>query len=214
MSNQLDHQVKTFILASMSPRRKELLAYLGIPFEQKPSNCDETPTIRRPREMVQELAHRKADFIARELSKEGRRNLLVVGSDTTVSINNTILEKPADNNEAKKMLKLLSGKTHQVYTGVSLIHVSEEGHCDEVFNFCEKTDVLFDHLTDTTLDSYLRSEHVLDKAGAYGIQGMALSFISGINGCFASVMGFPLARFKKELFTYLEENQFQLSHKS
>lgn len=167
------------ILASNSPRRKELLSMLGYEFEIRPSECDESTDIKNPSELVKELSLRKARAVNR-LSSD-----TVIGSDTVVAINGEILGKPQDTNAAANMLKMLSGKTHTVYTGVSILQgeteITEAVSCD----------VTFKKMSDEEIAYYIQSGEPMDKAGAYGIQGKGSAYVEKINGDYFAVVGFP-----------------------
>ncbi|UII55041.1 Maf family protein [Cytobacillus spongiae] len=177
------------ILASASPRRKELLENLHLTFQVISSDVDETFNEKlTPSDVVMELALRKARDIR---AKHG--NSYVIGSDTVVVSNQQILGKPTDSDEAYKMLKMLSGQTHSVYTGVAIVAP------EKLVNFYEKTDVEFWELTDEEIESYIRTGEPMDKAGAYGIQGLGSLLVKKIEGDYFSVVGLPLSRTIREL---------------
>ena len=178
-----DH-MKTLILASSSPRRKELLENLQIPFEVLSSNVDESynPELT-PEEIVKELALRKAKNVA-----EKRPSDYVIGSDTVVVSDGKVLGKPENQEHAVQMLKSLSGRTHSVYTGVSIFTPNEH------IEFYEKTDVMFWELTDDEINGYVATGEPFDKAGAYGIQGFGSMLVKKINGDYFSVVGLPLSK--------------------
>lgn len=177
---------KNIILASASPRRRELLEQIGVKFIVKPSTCEEVITDNIPSKAVMSLARQKAEDIA-----ETEKNALIIGSDTIVSINNIILGKPKDKNDAYKMLKMLQGATHQVFTGVCVINKSD----DEIkyYEFYSKTDVTFYKMSDTQINTYIESKEPMDKAGAYGIQGKSAVYIEKITGDYNTVVGLPVA---------------------
>ena len=178
------------ILASTSPRRRELLGLLGLPFEVVASRYDESllsPDGLTPPEYVTRLAHGKASEVAART--EG--GALVIGADTTVILDGATLNKPADAGDARRMLRLLSGRTHQVYTGLCLIPV-QNGVAGVAQTDHAVTDVTFDALTEEIIAAYVAGGEPLDKAGAYGIQGKALSFIPAIQGDYFNVVGLPL----------------------
>ena len=173
------------ILASTSPRRRELLALLGVPFEVVASAYNEdalSPLDLSPQEYVLTLARGKASEVAARYGEEK----LIIGADTTVVLDGDFLNKPVDDADATRMLRALSGRTHQVYTGLCLIHGST------VLTNYAVTDVTFDTLTDTVIAAYVATGEPRDKAGAYGIQGKALSFIPGVQGDYFNVVGLPL----------------------
>ena len=178
------------VLASVSPRRRELLGLLGLPFEVVASGFDEealAPGVLAPAEYVTRLAIGKASEVAARTGGDA----LVIGADTTVILDGATLNKPVDAEDARRMLRLLSGRTHQVYTGLCLIAV-RDGALGEVRTDHAVTDVTFDVISGETIAAYVASGEPLDKAGAYGIQGKALSFIPDIAGDYFNVVGLPL----------------------
>ncbi len=186
------------ILASASPRRKELLKYAVPEFEVIPADVDETVPGHIPvKKSAEYLAVKKAEHIA-ELYPDS----LVIGCDTVVIIDGEILGKPADETDAERMLKMLSGKTHSVVTGVCII--SE----DKRKSFSEETLVRFYPLTDEEIRGYIATGDPMDKAGAYGIQGEGCVLIEGISGDFFTVVGLPAARLKRELAEFGVKNIF------
>ncbi len=181
--------MKNLILASSSPRRKELLETLRLTFAISSSDVDESfdPALS-PEEVVKELANRKAQAVFKE-----NPDAFVIGSDTIVVANNRILGKPADEAEAISMLKSLSGTKHDVFTGVSIVSPTSST------SFFEKTEVWFWELTDAEIQSYVKSGEPLDKAGAYGIQQLGSMLVKKINGDYFAVVGLPVARTVREL---------------
>mgnify|MGYP001159280413 FL=1 len=205
----------TVILASGSPRRRELLASLGIRFTIRPPQVDETvsPGLT-PGETVEQLAWKKGRAIVEqlltgqphvtgtekgrdtELPQEKKGPVLVIASDTVVVLDNQILGKPADEEDARHMLRRLSGRRHQVYSGLALFEVGKEyrerlGHA--------RTDVQFCRLSDETIRRYVATGEPLDKAGSYAIQGLGATLVEGIHGDYFNVVGLPLALFGKFL---------------
>lgn len=181
------------ILASASPRRKELLQQAGFTFQTHPSTIEEQRTKSEPDELAQELAFQKAADIYNSLKNTyGQNDFLVIGADTIVSYNGEIFGKPEDEQEAFDMLKLLSDRTHQVYTGIALI-MKKEGKKD-ISLFCERTDVTFFPINDYALKEYIRTGDSMDKAGAYGIQGAFAVHVKEIKGDYNNVVGLPIAR--------------------
>lgn len=177
------------ILASASPRRQELLKYIFKKFEIKPADVDETLDKNIKAENVAEyLARKKAGFIAEKYPEA-----LVIGSDTTVVIDNNILGKPNDKEDARRMLNTLSGKIHKVITGVSVFYKGKE------LSFSEVTEVVFFNLLKDEIEEYLKTDEWKDKAGAYGIQGKAGMFVEKINGDYNNVVGLPVARLNRYL---------------
>ncbi len=179
------------ILASASPRRRELLAQAGLSFTVESANVSEDV---QPGESaatyVQRLSVEKAQAVwaAHKSLDTPDDPLVVIGADTTVLCNHEILGKPVDQADARRMLGLLSGRTHQVLTGIAI--VSRIAPLSDV----EITQVYFDLITEKEMATYLASGEPLDKAGAYGIQGYAARWIPKIEGCYFNVMGLPIAR--------------------
>ncbi|MGG3521992.1 Maf family protein [Bacillus pseudomycoides] len=181
--------MKKLILASGSPRRKELLELAGVPFEIVASEIEETiGAYSSPADIVMSLALQKASAVV-----ENHEDSVVLGADTIVTYESRILGKPKDEAEAKEILQLLSGKTHEVYTGVALI--SKE----KTVTFYERTEVTFWELTEEEIDAYIATKEPLDKAGSYGIQGKGSIFVQHIQGDYYSVVGLPIARLVREL---------------
>ncbi|CDQ24531.1 Maf family protein [Halobacillus karajensis] len=183
--------MKRLILGSQSPRRKDLLHLAGYDFEVRPSRAEEImEKTLSPDEAVLYLARFKAEAISL------KENEVLLTSDTVVVQDNEILGKPADLQEARNHLKRLSGRTHQVYTGVCISTVEEQKE------FFVLTDVTFFPLTDDEIDDYIETGEVWDKAGSYGIQGKGALFVEKIHGDYYSVVGLPLARVVRELKTF------------
>jgi len=180
------------ILASRSPRRRKLLAQLGLDFEVHPSDLDENATNHRlPEQLVEQLALEKARTVAARFPEA-----LTLGADTIVVLDGDVLNKPADEAEARAMLRRLSGRTHTVYTGVALVHPASQR---EVVDY-EATQVTFAPLTDAEIDAYVATGSPLDKAGAYGIQDdYGAVFIRRIEGDYYNVVGLPLHRLYRML---------------
>lgn len=185
---------KKLILASASPRRHELLRGLFINFDIESANIDENIEISSPKKLVEQLAYRKAKFI---LDKHIDEDVIVLGADTVVVLDDKVLGKPADKKEAKQMLENLSSKEHSVLTGYALVDHKKK------FVSSEKTLVRFDKIDKDLLDLYLSTGESMDKAGAYGIQGQALSFISNVSGSYANVVGLPVHSVLQDLKTFL-----------
>lgn len=180
---------RKIILASGSPRRKELMGMICPDFEIRVSNAEEKadPSLS-PAELVMSLARQKGCAI-----DTGNENELIVSADTVVELDGRILGKPHTAGRAKEMLKDLSGKTHRVFTGVYLVSGKKE------ICFYECTEVEFYSLTDEEIDEYTATGEPLDKAGAYGIQGKGCTLVKKINGDYYNVVGFPVARVKRAL---------------
>lgn len=186
------------ILASASPRRAELLSRLGFPFETIPSGTsEEIVEALAPAQHVLEIAKRKTQAVASKT-----QNAIVIGADTVVVINNTILEKPRDADHATEMLALLSGKTHQVLTGLVLTNTNtSQTHTDVAI-----THVTMRHLTPNDIQRYVATGDPLDKAGAYAAQGLSAIFIESISGCFYNVVGLPLTKLWTMLHTLCDQS--------
>lgn len=179
------------ILASGSPRRKEFMSYLGIPFEVEIPNIDESPLQgETPSELVLRLSSLKADYISKK-----HDDTVVVAADTVVCFNGMILGKPSSRDDAFRMIKMLQGQTHTVYTGVTV----QKGSL--VRSKVVSTEVGFDPLDDDFIRNYAASGECDDKAGAYAIQGIASIFISEVKGSVSSVVGLPI----NEVVKFLRE---------
>jgi len=181
------------VLASGSPRRKELLERLFTgELQILPAEGEEVPPVGAgPDEIVKVLSEAKAREVARKCGRED----LVIAADTIVWLGGKLLGKPADEAEAARMLHALSGQDHEVYTGVTLIHG------DTVLSEAEMTKVSFRNMTDREIEAYIRSGEPMDKAGAYGIQGLGSVFVRKIEGDFFNVMGLPVCRLGEMLKT-------------
>jgi septum formation protein len=180
-----------FILASTSPRRSELLSLLAVDFRVVASEAEEVAHEHlTPREVCQLNAHRKARAVAKK-----NPDALVLGADTLVFLGGEIFGKPRDQAEAERMLLKLQGKTHQVVTGVSLIHLRQ--HREKIF--AVSTEVLFHPLTSAQIKYYLSQMNPTDKAGAYAIQERGELIVAEIAGSFSNVVGLPVERLREEL---------------
>jgi len=178
------------VLASASPRRRELLTQAGYSFEVRPAHIPEDPRDGEdPIAYVTRLAREKAEVVFRELSANGSADeaLVILGADTTVTLDNHILGKPEDAADATRMLRMLSDRSHHVITGVAV--VTSEG----VEVAAEVTAVRFLSLADEEIAAYVATGEPMDKAGAYGIQGLAARWIPRVEGCYFNVVGLPLA---------------------
>ena len=171
---------KRIVLASASPRRRELLGKMGVRFDILVSDVDESFD-GAPQDGVREIACRKARAVF-----SMAQDAVVIGADTLVVIDGCALGKPKDRADAKRMLQALSGREHDVYTGVCVI--DSDGEQARV----ERTGVVFRPLTDEAIETYLDTDEPYDKAGAYAIQGLASAFIEGFNGSYENVVGFPV----------------------
>lgn len=192
---------KSIVLASGSPRRRELLTMLFDEFEVIVSDCQETVTSQDPEKVTEELAMQKAEAVAESLPPS-TDTVIVIGADTVVSIDGKILGKPAGQQQAVDMLRMLSGKSHNVSTGVALVWL-ENGRQIRLKSFSETTKVRVAELTEEEIISYANTNEPYDKAGAYGIQGMFGKHIQGIEGDYNNVVGLPVHRLYQELKDFL-----------
>ncbi len=181
------------ILASASPRRKELLRLLEIPYRIVPALGEEQAVSALPWETVEQLSAQKACEVAGCYP-----DCWVLGADTVVAFGEEIFGKPADEQEAYRMLRRLQGNTHQVYTGVTLLKRNRDGG-REAHTFHEKTDVEVYPMSDQELWAYIRTGEPMDKAGAYGIQGKFCLYVKGIRGNYQNVVGLPVSRLYDEM---------------
>ena len=177
------------ILASASDRRKDILSQVGISYKVMPSSIDEDAIqADTPAALVEALSAAKAEDIAERLTK----NFVIIGADTVVVKDNSILGKPSDEAEAAKMLQMLQGNRHEVYTGVTLISVSPEGK-GLIDTFHVRTIVDMIPMTAAQIDAYIKTGEPMDKAGAYGIQGRGAAYIQDIAGDYYNVVGLPIS---------------------
>jgi septum formation protein len=177
----------SLVLASASPRRAELLRSIGARFAAEPADVDETPARdEQATDYVVRLARAKAGAVAGD-------DRVVVGADTTVVVDDEILGKPADVREARHMLRRLSGRAHEVHTGLAVAAPPGPGHDAHLVTACVTTHVWMADLDDATIDWYVGTGEPLDKAGGYGIQGAAGLFIPYLHGSYQNVVGLPLA---------------------
>ena len=197
------NQVK-IILASASPRRRELLGQIGLDFEVRVSNVEEKVTAVEPGLVVEELSEQKAEAVLAELACE--EDVLVIGADTVVAAKGRILGKPSDEKDAIRMLEELSGESHEVYTGVTLLYRSFRGEasCVQRHVFHERTKVSFYPMSPQEIGFYAASGECMDKAGAYGLQGLCARYIQGIEGDYNNVVGLPVGRLYQEIKRLLQ----------
>lgn len=192
------------VLASSSPRRKDILKKINLKFDVRPSTIIEDYSISlNPLKMAEYWALQKARSIVPH-----QKNSIIIGADTIVDLEKKIMGKPANPIEAGKMLKALSGKQHIVHTGVAL-------RCEflnKEISFVESTKVYFYKLNDDWIDQYVSTRMPMDKAGAYGIQDWSSIFVKKINGCYNNVVGFPLARFIQLIYSDNIRQEFQLDN--
>lgn len=205
--------MKRIILGSASPRRRELLEQIGIEFEIVVSGGEERYHSQEPMEIVKELALMKAENVAEEMLKAQRKklinsskcdvcdlgldeeklqNLVIIGADTIVVSDGEILGKPADEEDAFRMIRGLQGREHQVYTGVAVLDYSEYGE-KRVLNHAEETKVFVHAMDAEEIREYISTGEPMDKAGAYGIQGRFAAYIDRIEGDYYNVVGLPVA---------------------
>ena len=172
----------TLILASASPRRRELMALTGLPFTVDAPDVDESCSLP-PREAVKELSRRKALAASRL-----HPGCVILAADTLVAVDDTALGKPRDAGDAFRMLRSLSGRWHQVYTGVTVVDAKGAIHCE-----ADGTDVHFEDMTDEAIRRYIATGEPMDKAGAYAVQGIAGLWIDQLRGSHTNVIGLPMA---------------------
>ena len=181
--------MKKIILASNSPRRKELMQYLNLDFEIIPSDIEEIidPKVEHE-DLVMELAFQKAYSIFKD-----HKDSIVIGFDTLVIIDDYVLGKPKDEEEAKLFLSILSGNSHRVITGCTILSAgySKSFYSDAIVSFIK--------MTEEEIADYVKTKEPLDKAGAYGIQGYGSKFVEGINGDYFTIVGFPISKLYQEL---------------
>lgn len=197
---KIDNNLK-IILASKSPRRQILLKQIGLDFTIIPSNVDEDLSIKlKPKEFVKHYAKKKARAVSKKNSSS-----LVIGADTIVSIKNRILGKPNSRKESFEMLRSLSGKTHTVFTGVSIQKKDEKINA----TFFDSTNVTFKNLLDEEIDYYIKKYKPFDKAGSYGIQDWFSVCIKKIEGCYFNVVGLPLNKFYENFTKCINSSKFK-----
>ena len=173
------------ILASKSPRRKEILENLGLDFEIIVADADESCDIKEPCELVMTIAAKKGKAVIEALGDERQKDVLLIACDTLVYASGEFLGKPHDNADAQRMLRMLSGNAHEVISGLYLCYNGKE------VRRAESTKVFFDEMSDTDIQKYIESGEPCDKAGAYAIQGKASAYIKGIEGDYFNVVGLP-----------------------
>ncbi len=192
------------ILASGSPRRLELLRQVGIEPEVEPSHVEEVITSTIPDQVVMELSRQKAEDIAKLHASE---DAVVIGADTVVAYDGKILGKPKDKEDAVRMIRMLQGHIHQVYTGVTLVFCGklsgESSDAVDKITFSEKTDVHVCPMTEEQIHAYVETGEPMDKAGAYGIQGYFAAWVEGISGDYNNVVGLPVGRVYRTMLEHL-----------
>lgn len=182
-------QKKKIILASASPRRKELMQQAGYEFEIQVSHKEENYVSETPEEIVKELSLMKATDVAEQ---NERKDLIVIGADTVVSYQGAILGKPKSKEDAFRMLQGFQGDKHQVYTGVAILSYDAEGK-EDITNYAVKTDVYVNAMTEDEIWNYIEKDQVMDKAGSYGIQSGFAIHIEKIEGDYFNVVGLPIS---------------------
>lgn len=194
------------ILASKSPRRKELLSQVGYTYECVVSEKEENTDAVQPSDVVKELSQQKAEDVCAKIEKEGQmeEDCLVIGADTIVAKDSEIFGKPKDTEDAKRMLSALQGREHSVWTGVTLIYLRDGKKKKKVF--AEETKVHMYSMSEQEIEEYIRTKEPEDKAGAYAIQGYAATFIKKIDGDYNNVVGLPVARIYQELKKLTKED--------
>ncbi len=198
--------IKRLVLASSSPRRRELLGQIGLYPEIIPSTLEENVTDTDPARVVECLSLQKAGDVAEKCRREGSgEETVIIGADTVVAIDGMILGKPADREDAARMVTLLQGRTHQVYTGVTLIAMGK-GEA-KARTFSEETHVTVYPMDEEEIRDYVSSGEPDDKAGAYGIQGRFAAYIEKIEGDYSNVVGLPTGRVYQELKTLSKETE-------
>lgn len=185
--------MKKIVLASASPRRKEILEQVGISFDIIPSTSDEVITKNVPKDIVEELAEQKASEVFSNLSNPS----IVIGADTIVVLNDSIMGKPKDEIDAFNMLDNLQNKTHTVYTGVC-VYINQNNEVKKLL-FSEATNVTMYPMSKEQIYDYIATREPMDKAGAYGIQGKSAIYIKKIDGDYNTVVGLPVARLYTEM---------------
>jgi len=180
--------MKEFVLASASPRRKELLTQIGLKFRTCTSKKEEEILRNTPEDIVKDLSYTKA----RDVYERGNRDAIVIGADTIVVADEVVLGKPKDEAEAFAMIKKLQGDTHQVYTGVSIIW--EQNNNTHVSSFVAMTEVELYYMSDEEIKKYVAMTEPYDKAGGYAIQGYFARYVKQIRGDYNNVVGLPIGK--------------------
>lgn len=183
------------ILASGSPRRREILSQIGVEFEVEISNKEEEYDSTIPEDIVKELAMKKAQDIA---ESHERKDLTVIGADTVVVYEGKILGKPTDKEDAFRMIDMLQGQCHQVYTGVAVLIYEKDGK-EQIISHAEETKVFVDPMDEQDIKQYVDTGEPMDKAGGYGIQGRFAAYIGRIEGDYYNVVGLPAAYISRQL---------------
>lgn len=183
------------VLASGSPRRREILSGVGASYDVIVSDCDESTTQTEPAELVKTLSYKKAEAVAKHINGP----VIVIGADTVVAYSGSILGKPKDRAEAGRMISMLQDNIHQVYTGVSLI-IKEEDGASSVLTFAECSEVEVASMTKRQIEEYIATGEGDDKAGSYAVQGIFATHIKGIKGDYFNIVGLPVAAIYQRLY--------------
>ena len=203
MNNTLSDNIR-IILASGSPRRTGLLQTAGIPHEVIVSGADEDVQETVPSKLVEKLSAKKAREVFERLQRQGASgDIVVIGADTVVACDGSILGKPEDKEDAARMLRMLSARAHHVYTGVTLCGIV--GGEEREITFFEESAVHVARLSDEEISSYIDSGEPMDKAGAYGIQGSFMKYVSGIEGDYYNIVGLPVSHLYQSLKCFLSK---------
>ena len=204
-NRNMDHV--RIILASGSPRRTELLQTAGIVHEVVVSGADENVQEENPAKLVEMLSSRKAEEVYERMAQqEPSGDLVVIGADTVVAADGKILGKPEDEQDARRMLRMLSGRSHHVYTGVTLC--GRIGSVRREVSFSEESAVHVAQLTEEEINAYIDSGEPMDKAGSYGIQGSFMKYVSGIEGDYFNIVGLPVSHLYQALKRFISEETF------
>lgn len=190
-----DHESYEIILASGSSRRREILTQIGAKFCVKVSDCDETISEKKPETLVLELSMRKAAAVARDVTGPA----VIIGADTVVSLEDEILGKPKDKTDAVRMLGMLSGRTHFVYTGVCILRKEPDGE-EKMLRFAERSGVHVVKMNEKQIQEYTDTPEPYDKAGAYAVQGLFAPYIEGIEGDYYNIVGLPVSGIYQRLY--------------
>ncbi|MBC7539704.1 MAG: septum formation protein Maf [Bacteriovorax sp.] len=193
----------TLVLGSQSPRRKQLLSWINIPFQILTADLDEVSTESDSEKIAVDIASQKAHAVFAKSSLV--QNPFIISSDTIVVLNGVLYAKPADKDDARRILNELAGQTHEVITGVSFLFHDDNKKLHE-HTFYDSTEVTFTEISQELMDRYIETGDSMDKAGAYGIQGPSLTFISKLNGSYSNVVGFPIDKILSELAIILGDD--------
>nr|ACO15333.1 N-acetylserotonin O-methyltransferase-like protein [Caligus clemensi] len=199
------------VLSSASPRRKEILSLgLPCPFRVQPSTAEENLNkkdyLDKPQNYAMDTASLKSKAVMEAFKRDEEKNLLIIGSDTVIFFQGAIIGKPQEKEDAIKILESLSGKSHEVYSGVSLLFKAKGSDDVLSHSFFEETKLHFDNLPADVIKAYVDTGVPMDKAGAYGIQALGGTLIKRIEGDYYNVMGFPLHKFSRFMYDYLSSS--------